>query len=46
MTAKPRPAAGGGPLGWTQRYAAGHQFGDDLGGDFIIEARPVVAGTR
>ena len=33
------------PPGLDPGHAAGLQFGDDLVGDFVIEARPVLAGT-
>ena len=34
------------PPGLDPGHAAGLQFGDDLVGDFVIEARPVLAGAR
>ena len=33
------------PPGLDPGHAAGLQLGDDLAGDFVIEARPVVAGA-
>lgn len=36
----------GRPPGLDPGHSAGFKFGDDLVGDFLIEARPVLAGAR